>query len=189
MTFARELEDYSPHARNDSAMYPGVNGDVIYKEGVNVGYRYTDRLKQNRIVFPFGHGLSYTTFNLGRPVAEGKSFDGDGVFSVTVPVTNTGDRGGAEVVQAYIHDVKSSVERPYKELKAFRKVFVEPGETVDATLEFDRSAFAYFNPETQLWTVEPGRFEILIGTSSGQISSRVPVEVKVPMTWSDAVKQ
>lgn len=188
MTFAKELRDYAPHASGDSAVYPGSNGDVSYKEGIRIGYRHTDKLKKDRISFPFGHGLSYTSFRLGKPSTDCKTFDGKGTFSVIVPVTNTGDRSGAEVVQAYVRDVKSSVERPYKELKAFRKVYAEPGESADAHLEFDRNAFAFFNPDTQLWTVEPGKFEILIGTSSDNIYSRVPIEVKEEVTWSDAVE-
>ena len=188
MTFAKDLTDYAAHAAGDASVYPGVNGDVTYKEGLDVGYRHTDRLKRDRVVFPFGHGLSYSTFTLGRPQTDGNDFNCQGVYTVNVPVTNTGDRSGAEVVQAYVHDVKSSLKRPEKELKAFSKVNVEPGETATVTLEFDKSAFAFFNPETQLWTVEPGKFEILVGNSSDNISARIPLEIKNGMEWSDSVK-
>jgi len=105
---------------------------------------------------------------------------------VTVPVTNTGDRTGAEVVQAYVRDLKSSVYRPIKELKAFRKISIEPGKTKDVTLDFDKRAFAFYNPETKLWTVEPGKFEILIGTSSDNITAKIPVTVKNEITWEDS---
>ena len=184
-TFARELTDYAPHATNDSTIYPGVNGIVEYKEGLDVGYRHTDKLKANRVNYAFGHGLSYTTFDLGKPVASAAKYDGEGSLKVTVPVSNTGSRKGAEVVQGYVRDVKSSVSRPIKELKAFRKVEVQPGETKDAVLEFDKRAFAFYDPATKLWTVEPGRFEILIGNSSDNISAKVPLEITRKITWSD----
>ena len=92
------------------------------------------------------------------------------------------------MVQAYVRDVKSSVSRPEKELKAFGKVNVKPGATENVVLDFDKSAFAYYNPDTKLWTVEPGRFEILIGNASDNITAKVPVDVKETITWSDAVK-
>ena len=186
MTFARDLTDYAAHSTGDSLLYPGVGGKVQYKEGLDVGYRHTDKLKPGRVNYAFGHGLSYTTFSLGKPVASSKEFDGEGNFRITVPVTNTGNREGAEVVQAYVRDVKSSLARPYKELKAFDKVEVSPGETADATLDFDRRSFAFYDPATHLWTVEPGRFEILIGTSSDKIIARVPVDIPVALTWPDS---
>lgn len=188
MTFAKDLTNYAAHATGDSLVYPGVNGDVVYKEGLNVGYRHTDRLKRGNVNFAFGHGLSYTDFSIGNPVASGKEFDGEGVFTVTVPVSNVGQRSGSEVVQGYVHDVKSSVERPEKELKSFRKVNVNPGETENVTLEFDKSSFAYYDPATHMWTVEPGKFEILIGNASDNIIAKVPVDVKETITWSDSAR-
>lgn len=188
MTFAKDLTNYAAHATGDSLVYPGVNGDVVYKEGLNVGYRHTDRLKRGNVNFAFGHGLSYTDFSIGNPVASGKEFDGEGVFTVTVPVSNVGQRSGSEVVQGYVHDVKSSVKRPKKELKSFRKVNVNPGETENVTLEFDKSSFAYYDPATYMWTVEPGKFEILIGNASDNIIAKVPVDVKETITWSDSAR-
>ena len=184
-TFAKSLTDYAPHATADSLMYPGVDGNVVYKEGLNIGYRYTDKLRADRVNFAFGHGLSYTEFRLGKPVASARQFNGQGTIEVTVAVTNIGDRSGAEVVQAYVSDAKCSVERPIKELKAFRKVTVAPGQTQNATLSFDRRAFAFYNPTTKLWTIEPGKFEILIGTASNRITAKIPVEVKEEITWKD----
>ena len=99
ITFAKDLKDYAAHANGDAEMYPGVDGDVKYKEGLDVGYRYTDKLKKDRVNYAFGHGLSYTTFKIGQPTVSSKSFDGNGSVTVTVPVTNTGDREGSEVVQ------------------------------------------------------------------------------------------
>ena len=184
-TFAKSLTDYAPHATADSLMYPGVDGNVVYKEGLNIGYRYTDKLRADRVNFAFGHGLSYTEFRLGKPVASARQFNGQGTIEVTVAVTNIGDRSGAEVVQAYVSDAKCSLERPIKELKAFRKVTVAPGQTQNATLSFDRRAFALYNPTTKLWTIEPGKFEILIGTASNRITAKIPVEVKEEITWKD----
>lgn len=182
MTFAKSLADYAPHATADSTMYPGVNGDVAYKEGINVGYRHIDRLKPNRVNFPFGHGLSYTDFRLGAPELTEK----DGKYTVKVPVTNIGPVAGAEVVQLYVRDVKSSVERPVKELKAFSKVNVKPGATENAVMTLDRNAFAFFNPVTSQWTVEPGKFEILVGTSAQNIASRILVSINEPQQWADS---
>ena len=184
-TFAKSLTDYAPHATADSLMYPGVDGNVVYKEGLNIGYRYTDKLRADRVNFAFGHGLSYTEFRLGKPVASARQFNGQGTIEVTVAVTNIGNRSGAEVVQAYVSDAKCSVERPIKELKAFQKVTVAPGQTQNATLSFDRRAFAFYNPTTKLWTIEPGKFEILIGTASNRITAKIPVEVKEEITWKD----
>ena len=184
-TFAKSLTDYAPHAAADSLMYPGVDGNVVYKEGLNIGYRYTDKLRADRVNFAFGHGLSYTEFRLGKPVASARQFNGQGTIEVTVAVTNIGDRSGAEVVQAYVSDAKCSVERPIKELKAFQKVTVAPGQTQNATLSFDRRAFAFYNPTTKLWTIEPGKFEILIGTASNRITAKIPIEVKEEITWKD----
>lgn len=187
-TFARGLDVYAPHSYNDSTVYPGAGGRVEYKEGLDVGYRHTDRLKPSDVNFAFGHGLSYTTFKLGKPEVSSSEFDGNGNITVSVPVSNTGDRTGSEVVQGYVRDVKSSIPRPIKELKSFRKVEVEPGQTKDAVLEFDKTSFAFYDPSTHLWTIEPGRFEILIGTSSDRISSKVPIDIRERITWSDAVK-
>ena len=186
MTFAKELKDYAAHAEADSTMYPGVGGDVIYKEGLNVGYRYTDRLKPSRINYAFGHGLSYTDFKLGKPELSVAGDESDVRYTVTVPVTNIGSVDGAEVVQAYVRDVKSSVARPEKELKAFAKVKVAPGQTEEAVLTFDRNAFAYYDPDDAKWTLEAGKFEILIGTSSDNIVAKVPVTVGKSQKWADS---
>lgn len=184
MTFATALSDYAPHATGDSAMYPGVDGIVYYKEGLDVGYRHTDRLKRSRVNFPFGHGLSYTTFELGKPTLSATEIAMDAPVTVTVPVTNTGDREGAEVVQVYVRDVKSSVERPLKELKGFAKVTLAPGATANVEITLDRNAFAYYDSTTKLWTVEPGKFEILVGTSAASITARLPLTAPA-MSWED----
>lgn len=184
-TFAKTLNDYAAHASGDAEMYPGVNGDVTYKEGLDVGYRYTDKLKKDRVNYAFGHGLSYTDFSLGKPELSSKSFDGEGTVTVTVPVTNTGSKAGSEVVQLYVRDEKSTVYRPYKELKAFGKVYLEPGETRDVTLSLGKEAFAFYNAADKNWTVEPGKFQLLIGNASDNIAYKLPVDVTKGIDWKD----
>ena len=160
-TLPRRIED-TPAFTN----YPGERGQVRYGEGVFVGYRWYDA-RHLEPAFCFGHGLSYTSFELGAP-----SLDGD---IVRVPVTNTGEVRGAEVVQCYVRDVESAVARPPQELKAFAKVWLDPGETADVTLELGDRAFAFWDVELHDWRVEPGAFELLIGTSSRDIRHRVTV--------------
>ncbi len=185
-TFAKSLADYSPHASGDPEMYPGVDGDVKYKEGLDVGYRYTDKLKPNKINYAFGHGLSYTEFQIGKPSVSSKTYDGEGEVTVTVPVTNAGNLAGSEVVQLYVRDEKSSVYRPYKELKAFGKVSLKPGETKDVVLNLGKEAFAFYDASDKMWTVEPGRFQLLIGNSSDNISYKMPIDVTAKnLRWHD----
>ena len=102
----------------------------------------------------------------------------DGQIKITIPVTNTGTVAGAETVQLYIHDKESSLERPYKELKAFRKVFLEPGESSLVSLTIDRRALSFYDDKAQKWMAEPGEFEALIGNSSGNITSKCPFKLK-----------
>jgi beta-glucosidase len=158
-----------PHRIEDTpafTSYPGERGQVRYGEGVFVGYRWYDtRGIEPR--FCFGHGLSYTTFELGEPALEGDV--------VRVPVTNTGAVRGAEVVQCYVTDREASVARPAQELKAFAKVWLDPGETQVAELRLDDRAFAFWDAGTHAWTVEPGEFEIRIGTSSRDVRHRLVV--------------
>ncbi|MGO9875545.1 MAG: glycoside hydrolase family 3 protein [Acidimicrobiia bacterium] len=161
--------------------YPGERGQVRYGEGVFVGYRWYDarRLAPR---FCFGHGLSYTTFTLGPPQVSATELratqlvDGERV-RVVVSVRNTGTRRGAEVVQCYVHDVQSSVARPPQELKAFAKVWLDAGATAETTLELDRRAFAFWDVDTDDWVVEPGEFELRIGTSSRAIVHRAVMTV------------
>ena len=157
--------------------YPGERGEVRYGEGVFVGYRWYDT-RGLAPRFCFGHGLSYTTFALDAPalstgeLAVSQLLDGETV-RVVVPVRNTGSGRGAEVVQCYVRDMQASVSRPHHELKAFAKVWLDPGESEDVTLELDRRSFAFWDVTTHDWTVEPGEFELRIGTSSRDIVHRV----------------
>ena len=182
-TWYASLDQCGAHALD---AYPGTWRadhkiiDEEYKEGVFVGYRWIDKQIVNRQsvnrkyapLFAFGHGLSYTTFQLGRLTANSQQLTADGTITFTIPVTNTGSRAGAETVQLYIHDVKSSVERPYKELKAFQKVFLQPGETQQVSLTIDRSALSFYDEAGNDWKAEPGDFEALVGTASDNLPAR-----------------
>ena len=170
-TFPERIED-TPAYTN----YPGERGQVFYGEGVFVGYRWYDARRVTPR-FCFGHGLSYTTFALDPPViattqlSTAQLVDGARV-RVVVPVRNTGGRRGAEVVQCYVSDPHSSVTRPVQELKAFAKVWLDPGGAGEATLELDRRAFAFWDVSAGDWVVEAGDFELRLGTSSRAIAHR-----------------
>jgi len=156
--------------------FPGEGDKVEYKEGVFVGYRYYDA-KQIEPLFPFGHGLSYTTFEYTDMVVDKKEMNDTDTLCVSVKVKNTGDRSGSEVVQLYVGDVESSVARPIKELKGFEKVELLPGETKTVSFKLGNRAFAYYNEQIKDWHVETGDFVISIGGSSEEIllSERVKV--------------
>ena len=162
-TFPRKLPD-TPAYLN----WPGGAGRVYYGEGLFIGYRYYDA-KELPVLFPFGHGLSYTTFAYSNPRVSAAAFrDVDGL-TVTVDVTNTGDMAGKEIVQVYVHDRASGLVRPEKELKGFAKVSLEPGETQSVAIELDFRAFAYYHPEYKRWITEDGDFDILIASSAADV--------------------
>ena len=179
-TWYADLNQCGAHAMN---AYPGVwrEGQQIideeYKEGVYVGYRWVDKQKAKPL-FPFGYGLSYTTFSLGKATADKKQITANDQISFTVSVTNTGNRAGAETVQLYVSDKKASVDRPVKELKAFQKVYLQPGESRDVTLTIGRDALSFFDEATGQWKAEPGTFEALIGTSSQNLPTKCSFELK-----------
>jgi beta-glucosidase len=158
ITLLKEWKDSPAWGR-----YPGANGKVDYEEGLYVGYRHFD--KHNiEPQFPFGHGLSYTTF----AYSDLKVSPGEPV-QVSLNVRNSGAREGAEVVQLYVRDVESSVDRPIKELKAFRRVVLKPGETQTVSFALDKSALAFYDVTRKDWVVEPGTFEVFVGASSRDI--------------------
>ena len=165
-TFPVKVED------NPSYLYfPGEDDRVEYREGIFVGYRYYDT-KKVKPLFPFGHGLSYTTYSYeNMTVSSHELNDSEKVtVTVTVQVKNTGSVKGKEIVQLYVHDKQSSVVRREKELKAFDKVELEPGETKEVHLGLDRRAFAYYNMDKEDWSVESGEFELRVGPSSAEIA-------------------
>ncbi|MCJ7534677.1 MAG: glycoside hydrolase family 3 C-terminal domain-containing protein [Anaerolineales bacterium] len=160
--------------------YPGENGAVRYGEGIFMGYRYYDT-KEVPTLFPFGHGMSYTTFNYQNPKVSSQTFrDVDGL-TVSVDVTNTGKMSGKEVVQVYVQDHKSSLIRPSKELKGFAKVELQPGETKTVTVSLDFRAFAYFHPAYRQWITEDGEFDIAFGASSTDIRCKKTVTLQATL--------
>ena len=179
-TWYQRLDDCGAHALK---AFPGTWRDdykIIdeeYKEDIYVGYRWADKQKI-RPLFAFGHGLSYTTFKIGKATADKQEMTTDDKITFTVPVTNTGNVAGAETIQLYVSDLKASVERPMKELKAFSKVFLQPGETQQVSLTIDKSALSFYNDQTHQWTAEPGEFKALIGTSSKNIISDYKFRLK-----------
>ncbi len=137
-----------------------------YYEGIFVGYRYFDKNSKS-VLYPFGYGLSYTSFRFGQmEITDRSKYD----YSVKVNVTNTGNREGTEIVQLYVADPVCSVERPVKELKAFARVNLKPGETRTVHMTLDKSSFAFWNPGNGTWMVEPGNFDILVGQNSQDIA-------------------
>jgi beta-glucosidase len=197
-TFPQRLE-HNPSYGN----FPGENSEVRYGEGVLMGYRWYDAHRLP-VRFPFGHGLSYSRFELGRPRLSGDSFQPGGRLTVEVDVTNVGSRRGAEVVQLYVAPLEPSLVRPPKELKDYAKVRLDPGETATVAFELGDRAFACWDPgdpaweslrpraatspmiadedrPTQgRWRVEPGRYELHVGRSSADIAHIAPVDVTAP---------
>ena len=151
--------------------------DEEYKEGIYVGYRWTDS-KGLRPLFPFGFGLSYTTFKLGKAQADKQQLTNGQQISFIVPVTNTGSRAGSETVQLYIAAKDSKVERPVKELKAFQKVYLQPGETRNVTLTIGTDALSYYDETSGSWRADAGKFEALIGTASNNLHVKCPFQLK-----------
>lgn len=158
--------------------YPGKNLQVKYAEGIYVGYRYFDK---HGIApqFPFGYGLSYTNFGYSdlkiKPAA---GSDQAQTFEVRLKVRNEGKRAGAEVVELYVHDGHSSVDRPVKELKGFRRVELAPGQSGDVTFTLDRGALSYYSTEKKAWVAEPGKFEVLVGVSAADIRVKGALELR-----------
>ena len=174
-TFPARLEDNSAHALGE---YPGDSINVSYNESIFVGYRWADKQKKARPLFPFGHGLSYTTFAYGKPIADKKTLLPGETITFTLPVKNTGMREGQEVVQLYISDKKSSLPRPVKELKGFSKVHLAPGQEKTVTFTIDKEALSFFDDTKHEWVAEPGKFEALIGASATDIKGVVSFELK-----------
>lgn len=161
LTFPKKLEDHPAHKLGE---YPGENLEVHYNEGIYVGYRYFDTYNTEPL-FCFGHGLSYTNFEYTNITVS----PGNENAKLTFEIKNTGEMAGAEVAQVYVSDLKSKLFRPFKELKAFKKVFLNPNESQLVEIELNKNAFQYFDDEEMKWIFESGEFEILVGSSSGDI--------------------
>ena len=170
---AHRLDAYPGIKRTDGSQYI----DLEYKEGIYVGYRWAEKNKL-KPQFAFGHGLSYTTFAYGKATADKKTIAQGETITVSVPVTNTGEREGMEVVQLYISDPKCSVDRPVKELKGFEKVSLKPGETKTVTFTIGTDALSYFDAQRHQWVAEPGQFVAHIAAASDDVRSSVKFELK-----------
>lgn len=175
-SFPVKLTDNGAHAF-DALCYPGDSIHEVYKEDIFVGYRWHDT-KKIPALFSFGHGLSYTTFTYGKAELSSKNMTADGTIVVNVPVKNTGDVAGKEVVQLYIGDSKSSLPRPLKELKAFEKIALAPGEEKNITFTITPDDLKYFDDTRHEWVSEPGKFTVYIGSSSTDIRSTATFTLK-----------
>ncbi len=185
-SFPVKLTDNGAHKLGE---YPGNKveleqsrhrGDTInetYHEGIFVGYRWLDKEKIKPL-FSFGHGLSYTTFEYGKVTADKKDMGVDDTITFTVNVKNTGNREGMEIVQLYISDLKSSLPRPVKELKGFKKISLQPGEEKTVSITVDKAALSFFDADKHDWVAESGDFEALIGASSTDIRSKVKFKLR-----------
>ncbi|MDR1630229.1 MAG: glycoside hydrolase family 3 C-terminal domain-containing protein [Oscillospiraceae bacterium] len=179
VTPSGKLAETYPLALEDVASttnFPGDRLSVEYREGIYVGYRYFDKAKKD-VLFPFGFGLSYTTFEYsGMKISKPKIKDTD-ELTVSFKIKNTGSVAGAEIAQLYVSDLDSTIFRPEKELKGFKKIFLNPGETADVTLTLNKRSFAYYNVNIHDWHVESGDFAILVGASSKDIRLEGKVHV------------
>lgn len=176
-TFPVRLEDNPTYGN-----FPGENGKVYYGERLFAGYRYYD-LKGIAPLFPFGFGLSYTTFAYGDLHLSAPQIEPGDTLTVSVPVTNSGSVAGQEVVQLYISDPEARLQRPAQELKAFTKVALQPGETQTVTLTLDRAALAYFDDRAHAWVAEAGTFTVSVGASSRDIRAQANFELTATDRW------
>ena len=175
-SFPAKLTDCGAHAF-DELSYPGDSIKQEYKEDILVGYRWHDT-KKVPALFPFGHGLSYTTFTYGKPMASAKAMAADGMLTVTVAVKNTGSIAGKEIVQLYVGDDKCSVLRPVKELKHFAKVALAPGEEKNVTFTLTPDDLKFYDEASAAWKYEPGKFKAYVCASSADVRGVVPFEMQ-----------
>ena len=175
-SFPAKLTDCGAHAF-DELSYPGDSIKQEYKEDILVGYRWHDT-KEIPALFPFGHGLSYTTFTYGKPVASAKAMAADGTLTVTVAVKNTGSIAGKEIVQLYVGDDKCSVLRPVKELKHFAKVALAPGEEKSVTFTLTPDDLKFYDEASAAWKYEPGKFKAYVCASSADVRGVVSFEMQ-----------
>jgi beta-glucosidase len=163
ITFPKRWEDSAVYET-----YPGKKEIAEYKEGIFVGYRYFDKNEIDPL-FPFGFGLSYTTFEYSDLQLNAKELLLTDTLTVIVSVKNTGSRAGDEIVQLYVRDLEAGVEREEKSLKGFKRIGLRPGESKKAVFHIDQSHLSYFDEKIRKWNVEPGEFEVLVGSSSRDI--------------------
>ena len=178
VTFYRKLDDCGAIALGE---YPGDGDKVRYLEDIYVGYRYVDR-EDISPAFPFGHGLSYTSFSYGTPRLSRSEMSASDTLEIRIPVKNTGKRPGRETVQLYVSDLESSLPRPVKELKGFDKLTLAPGETAEAVIRLTADDLSFYDPSGYCgrggWVAEPGRFRLLIGSSSRDIRRKAEITLR-----------
>jgi len=168
VTFERRWEDNPVH----DSYYPAAGTKrVVYKEGIFVGYRGYER-NQTKPLFPFGFGLSYTTFAYSNLSVKPMLSESGTRYEVSFDVKNTGTREGADVAQVYVGDSQTNVPRPPKALKGFVTVNLRPGETRKVSVMLDNRALSYYDVNAKQWRAEPGDFNVLVGRSSEQIELR-----------------
>ena len=175
-TFAAKRDEYP-----DFGNYPGQNNEVHYAEGIYIGYRHFD--KDNiRPIFPFGYGLSYTTFRYSNLKLSSDQLSPDGSITASVDITNTGKRAGEEVVELYIHDLDPKIDKPIRELKGFAKVALAPGETKTVDIAVTPRDLAYYDVTGAQWKADSGKYEIEIGASSRDIQQKTPMQLTETFT-------
>ncbi len=175
-SFPKKLTDNAAFSFG-SKSYPGVDKKQEYMEDILVGYRWFDT-KKIAPHFPFGYGLSYTTFAYGKPTTDKSEYQANDIIKLTLQLTNTGKTAGAEIVQVYASQPKASVLRPVKELKAFKKVQLNAGETATVDLEIKAQDLAFYNDKAQSWMLEPGEYFLQTAASSANIKGKIMVKIK-----------
>jgi beta-glucosidase len=175
-TFPKKLADNAA-SQFGTIAYPGDGTNVVYKEDIYVGYRWFDT-KKIEPLFPFGFGLSYTSFELGKMKLNKTNIKKGDSITVKIPVKNTGVRNGEEVVQLYLSQVNPTEDRPAKELKAFKKIMIKSGETEEAVITITSKDFEYYSNNSKGWKLEKGKYNISVGNASNHITGVVQVEVK-----------
>jgi beta-glucosidase len=179
-TIAKRLEDSPAHALG---AYPGTNGVEVYKEGLLVGYRWFDT-KKIEPQFPFGYGLSYTKFKYSNLKLIKGDDSGRTIVTAQFDIENTGKVAGAEVAELYVNERKPDLFRPEKELKGFKRVFLEPGDKETVAIPLDETAFAYYDPDKKSWVAQKDRFRILVGGSSRDIYLRANFSLPETLTFN-----
>ena len=182
-TFPARLSDDPTHPETPDLQYPGEDGHVAYTEGLFIGYRHVDRADLSPL-FPFGFGLSYTTFEFSDAKLSAAEIEPGDSLEVSLTVRNTGERAGQTVVQLYVRDPESKLERPDQELKGFAKVTLEPGEARMLTLPLDMRSLAYFDDTRRAWVADAGDFEVCLGHSSAGLPIKLTFRLKGE--WSAA---
>ncbi|WP_309572903.1 glycoside hydrolase family 3 C-terminal domain-containing protein, partial [Deinococcus sp.] len=182
-TFIASLKDDPTHPLNPDVQYPGVDGRVEYHEGLYTGYRHVDK-SGIKPLFPFGFGLSYATFELSSPALSAATVGAGETVTATVQVKNTGSRAGSTVVQLYVRDRQSRLERPDKELKAFAKVHLQPGQIETVTLSLGMRDLAYYDDTANAWIAEAGDFDLLIGQNSADLPHALRLSLSTD--WKEA---